>query len=128
MIALICLCLSLFASVFNETLVRWHRAGFRCYWPLKSRPRGGRPQIETNLRALIQRSDPAHLAISLPMARGACTFRQRDVTAAVKAVVAAGVAAACVEVANDGKITIIVGRRGDKTADGRAGGNEWDSI
>src|SRR5476649_671309 len=26
-----------------ETLVRWHRAGFRCYWRCKSRSRGGRP-------------------------------------------------------------------------------------
>src|SRR5262245_9936547 len=38
-----------------ETLVRWHRAGFRCYWRWKSRPRGGPPQIETKLRALIRR-------------------------------------------------------------------------
>src|SRR6267378_581140 len=38
-----------------ETLVRWHRAGFRCYWRWKSRPLGGRPQIETELRALIRR-------------------------------------------------------------------------
>jgi transposase InsO family protein len=38
-----------------ETLVRWHRAGFRCYWRWKSRPLGGRPQIETGLRALIRR-------------------------------------------------------------------------
>src|SRR5471030_3093331 len=37
-----------------ETLVRWHRAGFRYYWRWKSRPRGGRPQIETDLRALIR--------------------------------------------------------------------------
>ena len=29
-----------------ETLVRWHRAEFRRYWRWKSRPRGGRPQIE----------------------------------------------------------------------------------
>ena len=35
--------------------MRWHRAGFRCYWRWKSRPRGGRPQIETDLRALIRR-------------------------------------------------------------------------
>src|SRR5450631_474920 len=28
-----------------ETLVRWHRAGFRCDFRWKSRPRGGRPQI-----------------------------------------------------------------------------------
>src|ERR1700737_1248174 len=38
-----------------ETLVRWHRAGFRCYWRWKSRSLGGRPQIETELRALIRR-------------------------------------------------------------------------
>src|ERR1700690_3381942 len=38
-----------------ETFVRWHRAGFRCYWRWKSRPLGGRPQIETKLRALIRR-------------------------------------------------------------------------
>lgn len=38
-----------------ETLVRWHRAGFRCYWRWKSRPLGGRTQIETDLRVLIQR-------------------------------------------------------------------------
>src|SRR6266851_573172 len=38
-----------------ETLVRWHRAGFRCYWRWKSRARGGRPQIETDLRVLIRR-------------------------------------------------------------------------
>jgi transposase InsO family protein len=37
-----------------ETLMRWHRAGFRRYWRWKSRRRGGRPQIETELRALIR--------------------------------------------------------------------------
>jgi hypothetical protein len=35
--------------------VRWHRAGFRCYWREKSRSLGGRPQIETDLRVLIRR-------------------------------------------------------------------------
>src|SRR5271169_4840542 len=38
-----------------ETLVRWHRVGFRCYWRWKSRRRGGRPQIDTDLRMLIRR-------------------------------------------------------------------------
>src|SRR3984893_6742545 len=38
-----------------ETLVRWHGAGFRCYWRWKSRPQGGRPQIDTELRVLIRR-------------------------------------------------------------------------
>ena len=34
-----------------ETLVRWHRAGFRHYWRWKSRPRGGdRRLIRTCVR------------------------------------------------------------------------------
>src|SRR5436190_11638997 len=48
-----------FPSVLNaitiirpETLIRWHRAGFRRYWRWKSRPLGGRPQIDADLRAL----------------------------------------------------------------------------
>src|SRR5215218_6607950 len=27
-----------------ETVIRWHRAGFRAYWRWKSRPRSGRPR------------------------------------------------------------------------------------
>src|ERR1700748_3878288 len=38
-----------------ETLVRWHRAGFRCYWRWKSRPVGGWPQIEAGLCACMRR-------------------------------------------------------------------------
>jgi hypothetical protein len=38
-----------------ETLVRRHRAGFRSHWRWKSRPQGGRPQIDTELCALIWR-------------------------------------------------------------------------
>ena len=37
-----------------ETLVRWHRAGFRRYWRWKSRRQGGRPPIKAELRALIR--------------------------------------------------------------------------
>ena len=44
-----------------ETFMRWHRVGFRRYWQWKSRSRGGRPQIDTDLRALIRRiSYPDH--------------------------------------------------------------------
>ena len=32
--------LRIVAIVQPETVVRWHRAGFRCYWRWKSRPRG----------------------------------------------------------------------------------------
>jgi len=38
-----------------ETVVRWHRGGFRGYWRWKSRGRGGRPQIDGEIRALIRR-------------------------------------------------------------------------
>src|SRR6266508_1334302 len=38
-----------------ETLVRWHRAGFRRYWRWKSRSLGGRPQLDADLCALIRR-------------------------------------------------------------------------
>ena len=47
--------LEVLTIVQPETLVRWHRAGFRRYWRWKSRQRGGRPQIETDLSALIRR-------------------------------------------------------------------------
>ena len=46
--------LQVLTIVQPETIVRWHRAGFRCYWRWKSRPRVGRPKIETDLRALIR--------------------------------------------------------------------------
>src|SRR5882757_2718818 len=46
--------LTVVTIVEPETLVRWHRAGFRCCWRWKSRLRGGRPQIEMELRALIR--------------------------------------------------------------------------
>src|SRR6476646_385907 len=53
-----------------ETLVRWHRAGFRCYWRWKSRRRGGRPQVETELRALIRRMSTENPLWGAPRIRG----------------------------------------------------------
>src|SRR5437588_349505 len=47
--------LKVITIVRPETVVRWHRAGFRRYWRWKSRSLGGRPQIEADLRALIRR-------------------------------------------------------------------------
>src|SRR6516164_5285254 len=38
-----------------ETVMRWHRNGFRRYWRWKSRNLGGRPKIAADLRALIRR-------------------------------------------------------------------------
>jgi hypothetical protein len=42
-------------AVQPDTILRWHRAGFRAYWRWKSRGRAGRPRIDRNLRELIQR-------------------------------------------------------------------------
>ena len=38
-----------------ETVIRWHRRGFRAYWRWKSRRRGGRPRIDREIRDLIRR-------------------------------------------------------------------------
>jgi transposase InsO family protein len=37
-----------------ETVIRWHRRGFRAYWRWKSRRRGGRPRINRDIRDLIR--------------------------------------------------------------------------
>jgi hypothetical protein len=57
------------------------------------------------------------------MARAPSTFRQQDVTKAVRAAKAAGVRVARVEIDRDGKIVIV-------TADEleRREGNEWDRV
>jgi len=47
--------LNAIAVIRPETLLRWHRVGFRRYWRWKSRSLGGRPQIGPDIRALIQR-------------------------------------------------------------------------
>ena len=41
--------------VKSETVVGWHRTGFRLYWRWRSRPRGGRPKITGEIRVLIRR-------------------------------------------------------------------------
>jgi hypothetical protein len=37
-----------------ETIIRWHRAGFRLFWRWKSRTRGGRPMVPLEIRRLIR--------------------------------------------------------------------------
>ncbi len=50
-----------FVVVQPATVVKWHRKGFRAYWRWKSRPNGGRPRIDREVRELIRnmwRSNP----------------------------------------------------------------------
>jgi hypothetical protein len=42
------------AIVRPDTVIRWHRAGFRCYWRWKSRSRQGRPAVPAEIRQLIR--------------------------------------------------------------------------
>jgi hypothetical protein len=61
--------------------------------------------------------------------RAPSAFKQRDVTRAVKAVTAAGVGIARVEIDREGKITIIAtsGHTEPEFEHGREP-NEWDSV
>jgi hypothetical protein len=42
------------AIVRPETVIRWHRAGFRSYWRWKSKHRCGRPAVTVEIRQLIR--------------------------------------------------------------------------
>src|SRR6266699_1090118 len=42
------------AIVRPDTVIRWHRAGFRSYWRWKSRHRCGRPTVPLEIRRLIR--------------------------------------------------------------------------
>ncbi len=49
-------CLDVVVIVKPETVIRWHRRGFRLFWTWKSRPRRrGRPPVPTEVRYLIRR-------------------------------------------------------------------------
>src|SRR3979411_1038226 len=67
----------LFPSVLNAvaiikpgTIVRWHRTGFRLYWRLKSRSRGGRPRIPGEIRRLIREMSLANRLWGAPRIHG----------------------------------------------------------
>src|SRR5258708_9117452 len=62
--------LQVLAVVRPETLVHWHRAGFRRYWSWKSRSVGGRPPIETDLRVLIRRMNKENPLWGAPRIHG----------------------------------------------------------
>jgi transposase InsO family protein len=67
----------LFPSVLNavaviepETVIRWHRMGFRLYWSWKSRSRGGRPRIPGEIRRLIREMSLANRLWGAPRIHG----------------------------------------------------------
>jgi transposase InsO family protein len=58
------------AIVKPDTIVRWHRAGFRSYWRWKSRPRGGRPTVPLEIRKLIREISIANPLWGAPRIHG----------------------------------------------------------
>src|SRR6202451_1554512 len=46
--------LNVLAIMKPETVIKWHRAGFRSHWHWKSRRRGGRPTIPPEIRKRIR--------------------------------------------------------------------------
>ena len=48
------------AIVRPETVVRWHRAGFRSFWRWRSRRRAGRPRVPPEIRRLIRNMSVAN--------------------------------------------------------------------
>jgi hypothetical protein len=53
-----------------ETVIRWHRAGFRAYWRSKSSPRGGRPKTQTDIRQMILEMSVANPLWGAPWIHG----------------------------------------------------------
>ncbi|MGE4255264.1 MAG: hypothetical protein AB7E84_08710 [Xanthobacteraceae bacterium] len=53
-----------------ETVVRWHRAGFRSYWSWESRRRVGRPTLPVDIRQLIQEMSVANPLWGAPRIHG----------------------------------------------------------
>ena len=54
-----------------ETVVRWHREGFRCYWAWKSKvQRPGRPSIDPTVRDLIRNMSRANPLWGAPRIHG----------------------------------------------------------
>lgn len=60
--------------------------------------------------------------------RGPCAFKKRDVTRAAKAVQAAGLDIARVEIAKDGAIIVVLGKPDHATGVGGEETNEWDDL
>jgi hypothetical protein len=58
------------AIVRPETVVKWHRAGFRLYWRSKSKARGGRPTVPLEIRKLIREMSIANPLWGAPRIHG----------------------------------------------------------
>src|SRR6478672_9258113 len=53
-----------------DTVIKWHRVGFRSYWHWRSRRRGGRPTLPTEVRKLIRAMSIANPPWGAPRIHG----------------------------------------------------------
>src|SRR4051812_9247870 len=58
------------AVVRPDTVIRWHRAGFRSSWRWKSGHRGGRPALPLEIRRLIREMSIANSLWGAPRIHG----------------------------------------------------------
>ena len=78
------------AIVKPETVVKWHRAGFRLYWRWKAKAGGGRPAVPLEIRKLIREMSICQPTVGgasdpwrTPQARRRCRTDQRDMATIV---------------------------------------------
>jgi transposase InsO family protein len=62
--------LNALAIVRPDTVIRWHRAGFRLYWRWKSRRHCGRPTVSLEIRRLIREMSIANPLWGAPRIHG----------------------------------------------------------
>src|SRR5258705_3781579 len=62
--------LNALAVLKPDTVIKWHRAGFRSYWRWRSRRRGGRPTLPTEIRKLIREMSIANPLWGAPRIHG----------------------------------------------------------
>src|SRR5262249_21565903 len=61
------------AIIRPETVIRWHRQGFRAFWRWKSRSRGGPPAIPQGVRDLIREMSRANWLWGAPRSMASCS-------------------------------------------------------
>jgi hypothetical protein len=62
-----------------ETILRWHRSGFKAFWRWKSRNRAGRPKVDRELRDLIRRMSKENPLWGAPRIHGELLMRGFEV-------------------------------------------------
>jgi hypothetical protein len=74
-----------------------------------------------------RRNSPRH-SIDCRMTRARSTFRQKDVTRALRATIAAGIEVQRIDIDKDGKISVFTGKLSESPGGGGDRHNEWDTV